>query len=223
MNKILVSAFLFVFAIFTVMPLTSHAQFADGTYELKYQVNKPESISASMANDYFLKPAKLIIKDGKATVQITIKNSAWVTEFNPPGGTTIVSKNEGADTRVVQFAVANLSAPLTVAMKIDIDDINYHHGYSVDFMFDASSIPAVADSTTTNKAENKTTSGSSNASNTSASNLATSTTNNASTSDNNTNDLAQVENPQTSDALPYIFIIAMVAAAFLFFRTKQTN
>lgn len=220
----IVRAFLIVFVIFTVMPITSHAQFADGIYELKYQVNKPESISASMANDYFIKPAKLIVKDGKSTVQITIKNSAWVTEFNPPGGATVVSKNEGADSRVVQFAVSNLSAALTVAMKIDIDDINYHHGYSVDFVFDSSTIPTVttAQASTSNKKDNKVTSGSSNASNAlSASKV---DKNSVSTSVTNTNGVAnQVENPQTSDSLPYVFIIAMIASAFLFIRTKQTN
>lgn len=39
--------------VFILAPNYSHAQLADGTYDIQYQVNKPSSISASMANDYF--------------------------------------------------------------------------------------------------------------------------------------------------------------------------
>lgn len=65
------------------LPAIGNAAIADGTYSVNYQVNKPGSNSASMANDYFLKPAKLTVNNGKMTMQLTIKKSAWVTEFNP--------------------------------------------------------------------------------------------------------------------------------------------
>ncbi|MEG0470945.1 MAG: heme uptake protein IsdC [Solibacillus sp.] len=123
-----------------VLPNVSSAAIADGTYNISYQVNKPGSNSASMANDYFAKPAKLIVKDGKMTMQLTIKKSAWVTEFNPPGGATVISSNEVADQRVVQFPISNANV-VTIAMKIDIEDIDYHHSYSVDFVMDSSALP----------------------------------------------------------------------------------
>lgn len=123
-----------------ILPFNSEAAIADGTYSLNYQVNQPGSNSASMANDYFLKPAKLIVKNGKMTMQITIKNSSWVTEFNPPGGAKVIASNEAADQRTVQFSVANANRT-TIAMKIDIDDIDYHHAYSLDFVFDSSKLP----------------------------------------------------------------------------------
>lgn len=129
-----------VFMLAFMAPVQSNAAIADGTYSINYQVNKPGSNSASMANDYFLKPAKLIVKNGKMTMQLTIKNSAWVTQFNPPSGAKVISTNEGADQRVVQFAAANANL-ITIAMKIDIDDIDYHHAYSVDFVFDSSGLP----------------------------------------------------------------------------------
>ena len=123
-----------------ISPNVSNAAIADGTYDVSYQVNKPGSNSASMANDYFAKPAKLIVKDGKMTMQLTIKKSAWVTEFNPPGGASVISSNEGADQRVVQFTIANPNV-VTIAMKIDIEDIDYHHSYSVDFVINSSALP----------------------------------------------------------------------------------
>lgn len=140
MKKCLPIIVAFVLLLCFSLPLSSKAAVADGTYSLDYQVNKPGSNSASMANDYFLKPAKLIVANGKLTMQITIKNSAWVTEFNPPGGATVISETPSADQRVVQFSVQNADVT-TIAMKIDIDDIDYHHSYSVDFVFDGSALP----------------------------------------------------------------------------------
>lgn len=135
--------FIFFAALFLAaftLPNNSSAAIADGTYDVGYQVNKPGSNSASMANDYFLKPAKLIVNNGKMTIQLTIKNSSWVTQFNPPGGAKVISSNESADQRIVQFAVSNANL-VTIPMKIDIDDIDYHHSYSVDFVFNSGGLP----------------------------------------------------------------------------------
>ena len=135
--------FIFFAALFLVaftLPNNSSAAIADGTYDVSYQVNKPGSNSASMANDYFLKPAKLIVNNGKMTMQLTIKNSSWVTQFNPPGGAKVISSNESADQRTVQFTVSNANL-VTIPMKIDIDDIDYHHSYSVDFVFNSGGLP----------------------------------------------------------------------------------
>ena len=233
-----------VFMLFLVLPIHSQATVADGTYSLSYQVNKPGSNAASMANDYFLKPAKLTVNNGKMTVQLTIKNSAWVTEFNPPGGATVISSNPAADQRIVQFNVSSLNA-LTVAMKIDIDDIDYHHAYSVDFVFDGAGLPEAQPNTTTppsNTTNNQSSSGSNTSSNKQPSQNNEVATNNSSSNEQqkptdnevNTsqNEVAnsngqdvesseEVENPETSDALPLMYIVAFMAAAILFIRTKQ--
>jgi len=175
------------------------AQLADGTHSIKYQVNKPESNSASIANDYFVKPANVTVKNGTATVQITLKNSAWITKFEPPGGATVVSEDQAADTRTVQFTVKDLSKPVVTSMKIDIDDINYHHEYSISLVFDAASTA----SATSAPASEKTT-----AANDTGAPAAS-------------HEGSQVPNPQTSDATPYLFIIALVGSAFLLYRKNS--
>ncbi|MEC1178785.1 heme uptake protein IsdC [Metasolibacillus meyeri] len=218
MKKLFLSLFVLMLGAFILAPNYSHAQLADGTYNIPYQVNKPSSISASMANDYFLKPAQVIVKNGKATVQLTIKNSAWVTEFNPPGGATVISQNAGADTRVVQFAVANLSNPVTVAMKIDIDDINYHHGYSVDFVFDATSIPQAKEQNTQANTESSKV-----VNNTSKTQNASNAGSNGNKADESVSVNEQVENPQTSDSLPHLFIFMLIASALVFYKVRQKN
>lgn len=234
-----------VFMLFLVYPIHSQATVADGTYNVNYQVNKPGSSSASMANDYFLKPAKLIVNSGKMTVQLTINKSAWVTEFNLPGGATVISSNPAADQRVVQFNISSLKQ--TVAMKIDIDDIDYHHSYSVDFVFDGSGLPEAQLNVTappSNTTNNSSSSGSNTSSNkqpsqtnevatnnTSSNEQSKPTDNEANTSQNevtNSNEQdvessEEVENPETSDALPLMYIVAFMAAMFVFIRTKQTK
>ena len=238
----------FILCLFVVLPMQSKAAVADGTHTLNYQVNKPGSASASMANDYFLKPAKLIVKDGKMTVQLTIKNSSWVTEFNPPGGAKVISS--GNDQRTVQFNVNSLDR-ITVGMKIDIDDIDYHHSYSVDFVFSGDSLPqAVAQQpaseqpkeqpskeqpVTNNQAANSS-SGSQ-----SSSNIVTNPSSandkpkdqqvedNVSMEEEPTNEVDEtateqqevVENPETSDSLPLLFMVGFLVAAFAFMRLKK--
>lgn len=135
MKKILLLFMLVSMVAWNVALPQISAQLTDGTHSVKYQVNKPESNSASIANDYFVKPAKVTVKNGVATVQITLKNSAWISKFQPPGGAIVVSEDKSADTRIVQFTVKDLSKPVVAAMKIDIDDINYHHEYSVSLVF----------------------------------------------------------------------------------------
>ncbi len=73
MKKIMMLVMLVsMFVLNLALPQAS-AQLADGTHSVKYQVNKPESSSASIANDYFVKPAKVTVRNGTATVQITLK------------------------------------------------------------------------------------------------------------------------------------------------------
>ncbi|MCY9546832.1 heme uptake protein IsdC [Lysinibacillus xylanilyticus] len=205
MKKLMMFVMLVTLFVFNMALPQASAQLADGTHSIKYQVNKPESNSASIANDYFLKPAKVTLKNGTATVQITLKNSAWITKFQPPGGATVVSDDKAADTRTVQFTVKDLTKPVVTSMKIDIDDINYHHEYSVSLVFDAAS----AGSATEAKAsETKTTDAPAKASDSKTTNAPTNSSE------------SHVPNPQTSDATPYVLIVALVGSAFLLYRKK---
>ena len=161
----------------------------------------------------------------------------------PTGGATIISSNPSADQRVVQFNISSLKP--TVAMKIDIDDIDYHHSYSVDFVFDGSGLPE-AQPNVTSPPSNTTNDQASSGSNTS-SNKQPSQNNEVATNGTSSNEQSKptdkevsasqneaansneqdvessevVNNPETSDALPIMYIVAFMAAAIVFIRTKQ--
>ncbi|MEW6979325.1 heme uptake protein IsdC [Bacillus pumilus] len=144
-------AFMAAFLLALILPF-SNAQAAslnDGTYSVNYTVLKAEGNAVSMANDYWLKPAKVIVKNGKLTVQMTIKNSSWVTEFKVPGNggyvdTTVLSTNKKANTRLVQFQAQSLSKPIKSKIHVTVKSADYDHNYTIQLKFDESSIKALS-------------------------------------------------------------------------------
>lgn len=146
-----------VFLLALMLPF-SNAQAAalkDGTYSVNYTVLKAEGNAVSMANDYWLKPAKVIAKNGNLTVQMTIKNSSWVTEFKVPGNgdyvdTTVLSTNKKANTRLVQFQAQSLSKPIKSKIHVTVKSADYDHDYTIQLKFDESSMKSLS-STSENK------------------------------------------------------------------------
>ncbi|MEI5890797.1 heme uptake protein IsdC [Bacillus cereus] len=128
---------------FLVVPFgQASAKLADGTYDINYVIQKAENNSASMANDYFEKPAKLVVKNGEMRVQIPMNHSAWITEFKAPENgnfvdAKVVSKDEPADKRTVEFKVDDLSKPAAAKIHVVVPNVNYDHNYTIRFAFDA--------------------------------------------------------------------------------------
>ncbi|PNS29176.1 NEAT domain-containing protein, partial [Bacillus sp. AKBS9] len=106
-------------------------------------VDKTEEIS--MMNTYTKSPGVLKVKDGKKYVSFTLTNSSWITKFefeknNSFVDASVLSEDKKADTRVVEVEVADLSKKLNAKVKVDIDSMNYHHFYDIQFAFDNDSI-----------------------------------------------------------------------------------
>ncbi|PEX94443.1 heme uptake protein IsdC [Bacillus cereus] len=140
------SAFIITFVCmlaFLVLPYgQASAKLADGTYDINYVIQKAENDSASMANDYFEKPAKLVVKNGEMRVQVPMNHSAWITEFKAPENgnfvdAKVISKDESADKRTVEFKVDDLAKPLGVKIHVVVPSANYDHHYTIRFAFDA--------------------------------------------------------------------------------------
>ncbi|MBD2845070.1 heme uptake protein IsdC [Paenibacillus sp. IB182496] len=120
---------------------------ADGTYAVDYLVLKAENDSVSMANDYWEKPAMVVVEGGAATVRLTINHSAWVTAFKVPGGsgfldTQVIEANEADDTRLVEFKVEDLTRPLEAKIHVTVSDIDYDHDYTIRMAFDTEELSA---------------------------------------------------------------------------------
>ncbi|OYN64762.1 heme uptake protein IsdC [Bacillus safensis] len=187
----------------------SNAQAAtlkDGTYSVNYNVLKAEGNAVSMANDYWLKPAKVIAKNGKLTVQMTIKNSSWVTEFKVPGNggyvdTTVLSTNKKANTRIVQFQAQSLSKPIKSKIHVTVKSADYDHDYTIQLKFDESSIKSL----------------SSNSTNKSAGEAEKQQPSKESTKTSDSSTTKQEENPQTGDTnqTGWLLVLVLCSGGFL--------
>ncbi|PGX57390.1 cell surface protein [Bacillus anthracis] len=117
----------------------------DGEYSINFKALKDQTDEISMMNTYTKSPGVLKVKDGKKYVSFTLTNSSWITkfEFEKNGSfvdANVMSEDKKVDTRVVEVAVDDLSKKLNVKVKVDIDSMNYHHFYDIQFAFDKGSI-----------------------------------------------------------------------------------
>lgn len=186
-------------------PVEGASKYADGEHNLPFTVLKDSSDEASMTNDYLTSPAKLVVKDGKNYVQVSLKNSSWWQYFKVQSGGNYVDVtvlSEGNDTELVQFEVQDLDQLLNAKVHVIVPDINYDNKYDIRFKFDTSSLSVnVADeaSNTTEKSveDEKETS-----------------------SDIQKSGKAEPEkNPKTSDNAPILLLsLAILASGFIVVR-----
>lgn len=202
---------------FLITPVTEAeaATLSDGTYSINYTVISPDDESASMANDYFVKPAKLFVENGSMKVQLTVKNSKWITQFQAQnGGNSVISSNSSANTRVVQFNVSSLSNPTVAKIKVDIDDndMDYHHNYSIRLKFEESSASLVsAPATETTSTETPSTE---------TKNDAAGSSNSNTSSDSSETSAQPTENPKTSDSAQLGMFVVLLLASSIFLTRK---
>ncbi|MDW0116075.1 NEAT domain-containing protein [Sporosarcina thermotolerans] len=115
------------------------ASLDDGLYTVEYELLQADSDSVSIANDYFVKPALLKVKDGDAYMQLTVNHSNWVKELKAQNDDDFVDVNvigwdDEADLRVVEFKIdSDLSEPFLLKMRVEIEEMEpaYNHAYTV--------------------------------------------------------------------------------------------
>ncbi|TQR39515.1 hypothetical protein C7Y47_00235 [Lysinibacillus sphaericus] len=152
-------------------------QSTNGLYTVNFTFLNESGTGSSIMNTYVDSQAYVVKNGSSYQVQLTLKNSSWITGFTVNGSTpsTISDTN---DVRVVQFTVSSLSKLQNAWVKVDIADLNYHHNYNILLKFDEASLSKINNSTTF-----PSTGGSTN------SNL----TNSHSTNNNSTNNGAKIE------------------------------
>jgi heme-binding NEAT domain protein len=124
-----------------VFPMYSFAAIPDGTYELKYEMKEAGNENTSIADGYFTKPAKLIVKNGVQTIQLTLTGSNYIDSLLAPSGpVVIVSEDKVKFIRTVKFRVdGDLSKPLPMEMHIIVPDL-YDMTHTARAVFDTSGL-----------------------------------------------------------------------------------
>ncbi|GIP15485.1 hypothetical protein J40TS1_11270 [Paenibacillus montaniterrae] len=126
------------------------AELSDGTYTIDYMIKKPDDESVSMANDYWEKPATVIVSGGAISVRMTINHSEWVTQFKTPSGSSyadakVISEDAEKNTRLVQFSLDSLDKPMLSKIHVTVPEIDYDHDYTIRFVYDTDTLKLISE------------------------------------------------------------------------------
>lgn len=152
---IFIILFVMVFSTNMKTSLANETVLEDGVYSLDYVVLQAQNESASIANDYFDKPATLFVKDGEKYIRFTLNHSEWVKELQAPLGDSfidvqVVNEDKAEDKRDVQFKVEqDLEELIELKMHIVIESMEpvYDHRYTARLDFDLDSLQENTDLT----------------------------------------------------------------------------
>ena len=214
MNKGLKVLLSFIIAILVVLPVVqtntveAASKYVDGEHSLPFTVLKDSGNEQSVTNDYMNTPAKLVVKDGKNFVQVTLKNSSWWQYFKVQTGGNLVGVtvlSEGSDTQLVQFEVQDLDQLLNAKVHIIVPDINYDNKYDIRFKFNTANVSVAVVDVSSDKSE------------------AASETGTANSEQENTKTGAEKKeaekNPKTSDKSPILVLsLVLLASGFVVVR-----
>ncbi|OME76445.1 hypothetical protein BK120_28465 [Paenibacillus sp. FSL A5-0031] len=117
---------------------TEPGALADGKYLIDIQFLKQGTTQTSVMDEYVAHPARLLVQNGVKLVQVNLKQSKEITGFTIGGSTpATIESDASANTRRVQFTVADLPAKLDGWVKIDWPEVKYHHEYSIQIQLGA--------------------------------------------------------------------------------------
>ncbi|WP_164219968.1 NEAT domain-containing protein [Virgibacillus sp. YIM 98842] len=109
----------------------------DGIYEdIQYVIKHETDDELSRADSFFVKPATLIVEDGRKYFELTINASNMIQLIEVPSGPAeVVEENEDNNSRVIRVEIEDdLSEP--VMMKIQVKSGDYESTYTTRAFFD---------------------------------------------------------------------------------------
>lgn len=115
--------------------------YTPGEYEMAYVLNVRGTANKAEVDAYVKHPAKLVVKDGKTYVQLTVSNQEVKSLKVEVNGTSteveIISTNEKDNEKTVQFAISDAK---TKVMALFTVQGKYSGEYAVEFVWDGSSV-----------------------------------------------------------------------------------
>ncbi|MFB5674067.1 NEAT domain-containing protein [Paenibacillus terreus] len=121
----------------------------DGIYSIRFGAFYPDGVQKSRMADYLVSPATLIKENGINRINMTVKDSSYITSLQvyKDGSydeVSTISEDRGQNTREISFEVADLSAPVDARVKVEIPALNYYGDYEFIIKFYPSTIEAGA-------------------------------------------------------------------------------
>ncbi|QDY84134.1 hypothetical protein FQU75_12455 [Paenibacillus polymyxa] len=114
--------------------------------DLDFTLLKDGTDEKSMMDGYTEKPGSLIERGGKQYARLTLKNSKQIDSFEVEqngvlSDTSIVSEDQNANTRVIEFEVKELPAKLNAWVSINWPELGYVETYNVDLQLGTATTP----------------------------------------------------------------------------------
>src|SRR5690625_6050320 len=92
----------------------------DKAYEINYVIMNKNGVDTSVADQFFVKPGTLLVKDGKTYLQVTINNSEMVEKLSSQYGDAVIVKRNKDGSIVVHIRVNDNLSDTLIAMKINV-------------------------------------------------------------------------------------------------------
>lgn len=201
----LIVASLFAIMSFILPQSTAAASFQNGTYEVPYEIKEAGGSSTSIADGYFLKPAKITIENGTYYAQFTVKNAEWIKSVSGPyGSATVVSTDKANDRKVLKLQVSDITAPVDLSMHIvvpeDIAGMEYDNNHKAKAVFQTGNIPTAENNSSNNES-------------------GTTNNGNGNESGDDGSTVAPEDNPKTGEEAPILlFALLFVGAGLVLVR-----
>ncbi|RQW18595.1 heme uptake protein IsdC [Bacillus sp. C1-1] len=208
------ATFLFLSVVF---PSVSKAELADGTYTIDYTVMHGSDSSASIANDYWEKPATLTVKNGQIDAKLTLNNSSWIVEYQSKANgsfsnVTVLSEDTAAEKRIVQFPLDDINGMTESKIHVIVPDIDYDHQYTVRLDFHENTLTPTGETVTKEETkEDEEPLG------------AAQSSNNNDQKHIHGNKTKRENNPQTSDGAPIALLMSLVIVSAIVLLRRQVK
>ena len=135
----------FLSVLFFALVGLGHGQLVHAdNYQTNYTILKAGTGQTSYADAYFSKPASVSVNGDSYNVSITVSTDHSLGSFpvqilNVNGQTPQISKSTSGnrDNYVFTFNTKSVKQVMSGNMKVDINNINYHHVYGFNLRMDA--------------------------------------------------------------------------------------
>ncbi len=118
-------------------------KYTEGEYAIEYALNLRGSKQTSVTNDYVKHPAKLVLKEGKSYLVVTVSNKEVTgLKIEKDGVLTdaeVVSTNEQRNERTLQFEVKDTRTKIFAQFILAVPG-KYNGEYNVEFVLDGNSV-----------------------------------------------------------------------------------
>lgn len=108
-------------AVLLIFVPTSFSNVDAASQNVSYKIVEAGKDSVSIADGYFVKPAKYTEENGKKYVELTLREAQYIKALSGPYGAVQVLSDDGSK-RVVKMQVGDLSKPVELDMHIVVPE-----------------------------------------------------------------------------------------------------